>query len=675
MTIIVTSATGSEDKEKIFRFLYGIWIRELGRELHGTDHEKEQIRDSMDDWACHFIALDNQGRIAGCVRVNRLSKGLPEPWLAEPMGFDTLNHLFGPERVGFISHLAISPAHRGGTVISLLLAELFRYLFETLTTIVSCYCRIGRVSLYHRIGMRPYRPNFNRNQQMQVPLIGCINDRKYLKATGSPLHMLLPPEQDDFGAAAKKLSQEFPLFAKPEFTKVSGRNLWAQLAHQSADSDSKPAEKLFQGIAPNALEGLLSNLPRIFLSANESIQTSRLAETTMGILISGALGLGVGNETNPHFIYVIQPGEPFGALTTLTRIKSSAIILALEPSEVILLPDHLFDRLGKKDPETTICLYKNLLAVIARRTAAINAAFQDSLDVNTQKDTSVHRPAHHTSKYIRTRAEREESYHFDTLSDPDGELERLKCQAKIAENLELKALKKIGLKNGDTILDLGSGPGVTSLLLSRHFPGSRIIGVEPEIQLRSKAMKIALNQNNDRCEFVEGTAQRIPLPDQIIDFAYARLLFQHIPDPLICLAEMKRVTRPGGIICVLDVDDGTIFIHPQMSEWQAVEDRVAMAQAEYGGDRHVGRKLLGYFQETGLTGIQVDIVPVTTQMLGPDLFFDIVFGFKQQHLKRFDDWDKKTDLTFKRIRDVLKQKAAFASENMFVAHATVPNNR
>ncbi len=63
---------------------------------------------------------------------------------------------------------------------------------------------------------------------------------------------------------------------------------------------------------------------------------------------------------------------------------------------------------------------------------------------------------------------------------------------------------------------------------------------------------------------------------------------------------------------------------------------------------------------------------ITTQMLGAETFFDIVFGFKQQHLIRMDDWDDRTAAVFEGIRNSLKQPNAFASENMFVAHAMVP---
>ncbi|MGD9823275.1 GNAT family N-acetyltransferase [Desulfobacter sp.] len=679
MNIIISRPAGDEDRQGVYRFLYRIWVQECGRELPGTDHTLERIRDDLDDWADHFVAMDEQGQVVGCVRVNRLSRGRPDQGLVRSLGFEPLSGLFDPETIVFISHLAVLPAYRGGTVISLLLADMFRHLLETRVNVALCICRLGMVSLYHRLGMRPYLPNFDRHGQMQVPLVGCINDREYLSKTGSPLHLILPQDRDDHGWAAGVIKERFPMFATPLFTRITHRSLWAQLAYASPAITPEPSRKLFQDIPEAVLEVLLPNLPRIFLSNNETVQVNTEWEAAMGILIDGALGVGVGEAANPHFIYLIRPGEPFGELITLARIRSSTVILALEDSEVVLLPEHLFDQLGRKDPGTAIQLYKNLLTILARRTAAANTALADHLSKKkTGPDAAVRSPSRHMARSIRTAVRRTEarteSYHFDTLSDPQGEFARLSCQAKIAEVLEFSRLRQIGLTDGDRILDLGSGPGITSLLLARNFPSSQVFGVEPEAKLRSRAVALAREQASEgrRCRFLEGTAQAIPLDDASVDFAYARLLFQHIPDPLVCLREMRRVTRPGGIVCILDVDDGTIFIHPEVPGWKAVEARVARAQAGYGGDRHVGRKLLGYFGELGFAAAQVDIVPVTTQMLGPSLFFDIVFGFKQQHLKRYKDWDLETEATFKQLGATLMEKGAFASENIFVAHGSVP---
>ncbi|WP_022664965.1 GNAT family N-acetyltransferase [Desulfospira joergensenii] len=672
MNIIVTRPRGEEDKTGLFRFLYRIWAREIKQDLPGTDHGRKEIRDRLDPLADHFMAMDEEGRIVGCVRVNHLSRGIPDPSLFQNMEFDRLAGLFGPDRVAFISRLAIDPAHRGGTVISLLLADLFCHLFGSRITTATCYCRINLVHLYHRIGMRPYLKHFRLDTGIRVPLIGCIQDGPYLEKVKSPLKHLLPHDCNDQGRSAAMLKDAFPGFGEPELPSMGSRSLWAQLAFASPAEDSKQNLKFFNGLSQAKADQIMGRLPRLSLGPNEVIQAGPKDDVFMGVVLKGSLGVGVGDLSDPHFVYIISPGEPFGELPALTQTRQPALLLSMEESEILLIPENLFSRLGKKNPGLAMDLYQNILGILAHRMGRLHEELARS--ISTFRDLSpgrIRRPALHETQVLKAGPARVESYHFDTLSDKKGEYQRLTTQAQISEKLEFTVLKKIGLKNGDTILDLGSGPGVTSMLLARYFPQSRIIGIEPDRELREEAEK--RTRDLPLCRFLEGTGQAIPLKNHDVDFSYARLLFQHIPDPMDTIREMIRVTRPGGILCIMDVDDGTIFIHPESREWHQIEERVARAQAQFGGDRHVGRKLLSYLMEAGLEQVQVDLVPVTTQMLGPEMFFNIVFGFKQQHLKRAGDWDSETRDAFARLRIRLGERGAFASENIFAAHAMVPH--
>jgi len=673
MEVTITNPRDHRDRENIYHFLYEIWNNEFQRNIEGINHAKKQIRDDLDDWANHIIAVNETGKIVGCVRNNLLCNGIPGKKLSNAMGFKKLKKSFGSDRVSYTSHLAVSPAYRGSTVVSLLLAELCKTILNQNVVADTSYCQLNLVNLYYRLGARPYIPHFRIDVGVRVPLIGCIMDRNYLKKTESPLLMIVPETKDDCGETAKSVKMVFPDFCEPGFDKLSTRATWAQLAHISPFESKNKGTKLFRGISKDDISGLIQRLPRLNFSSGQLIHKKGECEKCMGILLSGSLGVGVGvDEKNPHFINVLRPGEPFGELNILGDVKHSANFVALEKSEVILFPDNMFDRIEKKNPSIATQLYKNTISILADRIAESNGKISEIIGKNNTRDLCIRHQPIQKIRSSNNKKNRVESYHFDTLSDRESEYKRLVEQASVAEDMEFSMLKKIGLTNSDSVLDLGSGPGVTSSILSRRLPDSQITGVEPEKQLRLKAKQHARELGIKRCRFIDGTAQSIPLPDDSIDFSYARLLFQHIPDHLSALNEMKRVTRKGGIACVMDVDDGTIFIHPEVPEWNEIEMRVSKAQANSGGDRHVGRKISGYMTKAGFSDIHVDIVPVTTDILGPEMFYEIVFGFKQQILKRADDWDMETGQIFKKIKSVIKRKGAFASENIFVTHGMVP---
>jgi SAM-dependent methyltransferase len=209
--------------------------------------------------------------------------------------------------------------------------------------------------------------------------------------------------------------------------------------------------------------------------------------------------------------------------------------------------------------------------------------------------------------------------------------------------------------------------------MARRLPQAKVIGVEPEDLLRAKAEKFVASQDlAGRCRFLKGTGDRIPLDDDVVDFSYARLLFQHLPNPLEVLGEMRRVTRQGGIVAILDVDDRTNIIHPAPNGLEDLEKRIADAQAAAGGDRHVGRKLHGYMHEIGLQEVSVEHIPITASALGRDVFFSIVYSFKRQVLERAGGLDARTTALFSALEDRIKRPATFAMTTVFVAHGLVP---
>jgi tRNA A58 N-methylase Trm61 len=85
------------------------------------------------------------------------------------------------------------------------------------------------------------------------------------------------------------------------------------------------------------------------------------------------------------------------------------------------------------------------------------------------------------------------------------------------EDIEFAVLDRIGLFDGIRVLDLGSGPGVTAMLMAKRLPSATVIGVEPEDLLRTKAKTLVERQGfAGRCRFLKGTGNRIPVDDGIL---------------------------------------------------------------------------------------------------------------------------------------------------------------
>lgn len=210
--------------------------------------------------------------------------------------------------------------------------------------------------------------------------------------------------------------------------------------------------------------------------------------------------------------------------------------------------------------------------------------------------------------------------------DRDAELARLAAQARLGWEKEAEALERFGFRDGMSILELGSGPGfITGQLLDR-FPTARVTAVEIDPVLIDDARRYLTNQLA-RVTFVQGSVEAMALPADQFDAAYARLLFQHLPDPALAAAEVFRVLRPLGPFVVYDIDDEIWGLtDPVVPSLRTVIQRMRQAQAASGGNRFIGRRLLRLLREAGFDAVDLDVIAANTEAEGLEPFlpmFDV----------------------------------------------------
>jgi len=108
------------------------------------------------------------------------------------------------------------------------------------------------------------------------------------------------------------------------------------------------------------------------------------------------------------------------------------------------------------------------------------------------------------------------------------------------------AVARAGLAEGCTILDLASGTGDFSILVRRRFHQSRSIAVD----LTERMLHLARERGVERA--VCADAGRLPFADGAFDCVFIGYGLRNFPNLSMALAEISRVTRPGGLLVSLD---------------------------------------------------------------------------------------------------------------------------
>ncbi|MEO5952097.1 MAG: methyltransferase domain-containing protein, partial [Chloroflexia bacterium] len=239
--------------------------------------------------------------------------------------------------------------------------------------------------------------------------------------------------------------------------------------------------------------------------------------------------------------------------------------------------------------------------------------------INSQQRTRSMTDTQPTGSYVAS----------EINTDIGKEIQRLERQSLWGWPKESRNLALFGLSDGMRLLEVGSGPGFTTAHLLNQYPNLHITCIELDPILAHYADTCLQSQNMaGRYTIIVGDLMHMPQFTEAFDFAYARFVFQHLPDPTGALHEIHRTLKPGGKLAIHDIDIGLgEIIEPTNPEAEAIENKMHASQNQRGGNARIGRQLWRLLQSTGYTNIDLEIVPVHTD----NIDFQTIFP---------PDWDE-----------------------------------
>ncbi|WP_317229491.1 methyltransferase domain-containing protein [Clavibacter sp. MX14-G9D] len=159
------------------------------------------------------------------------------------------------------------------------------------------------------------------------------------------------------------------------------------------------------------------------------------------------------------------------------------------------------------------------------------------------------------------------------------------------------------LRPGLDVLDVGSGPGTITVELADIVAPGRVVGLDMSDDVVRQAQALAEGRGTGNVEFVVGSVYELPYDDASFDVVHAHQVLQHVGDPVRALAEMRRVTRPGGLVAARDVIYSKVALHPESDGLRLWADVYLPVHRANGGEPDAGSRLKAWARAAGFTDI------------------------------------------------------------------------
>jgi ubiquinone/menaquinone biosynthesis C-methylase UbiE len=197
----------------------------------------------------------------------------------------------------------------------------------------------------------------------------------------------------------------------------------------------------------------------------------------------------------------------------------------------------------------------------------------------------------------------------DSAADPGAYFDFLDSVAGAFNQVIVGSIDQLCVQPGHTVLDVGCGHGASAALLAQRVgPSGRIVGIDA-----SRAMIAEARRRFDHIAlpvaFHVGDALALPFENASFNAARSDRVFMFLEDPGRALAELVRVTKPGGRIVVTEGDIGSHVV--DAFDVQTTRSVLA-ALADRSPNGWIGRRLRAMFVDAGLLNIDLQLVPILT---------------------------------------------------------------
>lgn len=199
------------------------------------------------------------------------------------------------------------------------------------------------------------------------------------------------------------------------------------------------------------------------------------------------------------------------------------------------------------------------------------------------------------------------------LGTGDVEIRRLGIQHTAWRDLAHAAWQRAGVKAGDTVVDIGCGPGYATLDLARLVgPRGKVIAIDRSRRFLDHLQAQANAEGFSNIETLERDLVEDALPQDVADHVWSRWVFIFVKDPRALLGKARRMLGAGGSLVLHEyMDYASWRSEPRSPQIEAFVAAVMASWRAEGGDPDIAPRLAQWLRQDGM---RVDTTPIPRQL-------------------------------------------------------------
>jgi len=212
-------------------------------------------------------------------------------------------------------------------------------------------------------------------------------------------------------------------------------------------------------------------------------------------------------------------------------------------------------------------------------------------------------------------------------------LEKIYLTPDVVQQRE-QIFQLLDVKSGMKALDIGCGPGLTSLALAQAVGGS---GHVDAIDIAPPMLQLAARRCADakQVAFHQADVLQLPFADASFDVSLATQVYEYVADIDNALHELARVMKPAAQVLLVDTDWESCV-------W-ACRDEARMRRMMQGWSQHIPhpqlpRTLIQRMQRAGFVDVQVHTIPLLNMNYSIDTFSGGMMGFIASFVSGLQDY-------------------------------------